>query len=546
MNLDRMCIRWMVTALAAGSAGFCFDRDVAAQEGPADVEEGVHVLMRGPVHEAFAEPLLFNPEPGIMVQIAPPGPIEEVPPEQRLEGDNVAWIPGYWAWDDEANDFLWVSGIWRALPPDRQWVPGYWSRTGQGYQWISGYWAEAAVSHAEYLPEPPESLEVGPNVAAPSDDYIWAPGCWVWQKGWFMQPGRYLWRPGYWAKANPDWDWIPACYVWTPRGWIFVDSYWDYPVSRRGILFAPVRFDRSVYTRRGFSYSPRTVINPDSFSDQLFLRPRSSHYYFGDYYSPDYYSAGFYPLFSADSSRYGYDPIYTRTRWDHRRDHDWDNRVQEEYRQRRDHKEARPPRTWEGVKKIGTSPAISREKTAEIAASLDQWTKKKDSPMRFKPLAGEERQKLVGGERDVQKFREERNIRESKKERPPAEPPVRKSKSEKVKLPKSPIVAKPAAQLGKGQSPPKKHEAPKPDPKIRPGTKKEGGKPEPPGEKPKDQSKGGRQEPPKRASMEKRKDEPQQTTKGASIEKQDGSRDKPKEKAKDKGKGQGEDTDSKR
>ena len=42
----------------------------------------------------------------------PPEAIEEVPPEQRPEGDNVAWIPGYTAWDDERGDFLWVSGIW--------------------------------------------------------------------------------------------------------------------------------------------------------------------------------------------------------------------------------------------------------------------------------------------------------------------------------------------------------------------------------------------------------------------------------------------------
>lgn len=33
-----------------------------------------------------------------------------LPPDQKPEGDDVAWIPGYWAWDDERNDFLWVSG----------------------------------------------------------------------------------------------------------------------------------------------------------------------------------------------------------------------------------------------------------------------------------------------------------------------------------------------------------------------------------------------------------------------------------------------------
>ena len=50
-----------------------------------------------------------------------------------IPGDNVVWIPGYWSWDDSRNDFLWVSGIWRNLPPGRQWVPGYWSEAAGGF-----------------------------------------------------------------------------------------------------------------------------------------------------------------------------------------------------------------------------------------------------------------------------------------------------------------------------------------------------------------------------------------------------------------------------
>ena len=103
-----------------------------------EAEEGVEVLTRGPVHEAFAETVTFDPEPGIVVPKAPPAAIEEMPPEQRPEGANVAWIPGYWAWDDERTDFLWVSGIWRALPPGRQWVPGYWGRSGRALNGLPG------------------------------------------------------------------------------------------------------------------------------------------------------------------------------------------------------------------------------------------------------------------------------------------------------------------------------------------------------------------------------------------------------------------------
>jgi len=50
---------------------------VMAQDRPADVQEDVQVQTRGPVHEAFAETVSFNPEPGNIVPKAPPAPIEE-------------------------------------------------------------------------------------------------------------------------------------------------------------------------------------------------------------------------------------------------------------------------------------------------------------------------------------------------------------------------------------------------------------------------------------------------------------------------------------
>ena len=298
MNVRPICKWCVVSTLLALGLSFGLNKALFAQPVPANAEEGVQVLTRGPVHEAFAETVTYDPEPGIVTPTAPPAAIEEVPPEQRLEGDNVAWIPGYWAWDDERNDFLWVSGIWRALPPGRQWEPGYWGKSSQGYQWVSGYWADAQANEVEYLPEPPASVEVGPNIAAPSADQTWLPGSWLWQNG------RYAWRPGFWATAQPNWDWVPAHYVWAPRGYVFVDGYWDYSIGRRGVLFAPVYFNRGVYTRRGFSYSPTTVIDLAAFTNHLFLRPRYQHYYFGDYYAPNYRSAGFYPWFSVNTGRF--------------------------------------------------------------------------------------------------------------------------------------------------------------------------------------------------------------------------------------------------
>src|SRR5688572_22668104 len=177
-HFSMLCIVAAEMFLGIGSG---WSQTIAAPRDGPGIEQGVEVLTRGPVHEAFAGTVTFNPEPGIVAPKAPPAAIEELPPEQRAEGTNVAWIPGYWAWDDERNDFLWVSGIWRALPPGRQWVPGYWGQTGQVAQWTSGYWADANATEIQYLPEPPASVEEGPSVAAPSPDQHWLPGCWVWQ-----------------------------------------------------------------------------------------------------------------------------------------------------------------------------------------------------------------------------------------------------------------------------------------------------------------------------------------------------------------------------
>src|SRR5438105_1908609 len=60
-----------------------------AAERRADADGQGEVLTRGPVHEAFAEPVQFNPKPGAVVPKQPPAPIEELPPDQKPEGQNV-------------------------------------------------------------------------------------------------------------------------------------------------------------------------------------------------------------------------------------------------------------------------------------------------------------------------------------------------------------------------------------------------------------------------------------------------------------------------
>src|SRR5207248_1484844 len=149
-----------------------------------------------------------KPEASPVVPKEPPEPIDELPPDQKPEGDNVQWIPGYWAWDDQASDFLWISGFWRDVPPGRRWVPGTWQKVEGGWQWVAGFW--------------------------------------------------------------------------------------DHPLHERGLLFAPVRIDRTVLARR-WTYVPSYCVQSDFLLTALFVRPSHQHYYFGDYFERSYVKSGFVP-----------------------------------------------------------------------------------------------------------------------------------------------------------------------------------------------------------------------------------------------------------
>src|SRR5688500_14899848 len=75
---------------------------VAAPDG----QDGMQVLEQGPVHEAFAEPVVLEAAKRIVIDRAPPEVINELPPDVRAEGNNVQWISGYWMWSDQQNDFI--------------------------------------------------------------------------------------------------------------------------------------------------------------------------------------------------------------------------------------------------------------------------------------------------------------------------------------------------------------------------------------------------------------------------------------------------------
>lgn len=440
----------MACAASAIFAGAALDPGIAfGQEAePEDME----VLTRGPVHEAFAESVSFDPEPGIIIATQPPEAVEELPPEQQLEGDNVAWIPGYWAWDEEQNDFIWISGIWRNLPPDRQWEPGYWSDLDGGrFQWTSGYWSDTATTEVSYVSTaPPRNIDAGPNIEASSDDQSWIPGNWYWADT------RYVWRPGYWTPLREDWTWVPSRYCWTPRGYVYVDGYWDHAVVRRGVVFAPVRFHHQVYSRPDYSYTPAIVVALNVFSDHLFVRPRYNHYYFGDYYAPRYRESGFFASFSWHSGRRGYDPIYAHDRWRHRGDSRWERRRHDDFDYFRDHENARPPRTWAAMRDY-RDDRFNDGRNRRFASSLANYSGQSDGNRRFRKLEESRRKEIVTQRQEMKSFSKQRRERESRKD--VDEKTSDRKSGVREKLDRSPIRGREADKFAKNDAPPKRPEA---------------------------------------------------------------------------------------
>lgn len=297
-------------------------------------QDGMQVLDEGPIHEAFAEPIVLDARPRVVTDREPPEPINEVPPAVKPDGENVEWIPGYWMWSDIQKDFVWVSGVWRDVPPGRRWVPGHWTKAAGGFEWVAGLWAGAEVQEVQMLPNPPDTLEVGPSSPAPGDNFFWVPGCWV------MQNGGFAWRAGYWYAGQQNWVWVPDHYNYTPGGSIFVSGYWDYPLVRRGLLYAPVWWPQRNYGYAGFAYRPYRAINASLLLGSLFFNDRYHGYYYGH---GRWNNNHFHPWWDRGYNgrgRYGhgYDPLWAYHRWhDGRNRNDWHDHMRRDWDPDRHH-----------------------------------------------------------------------------------------------------------------------------------------------------------------------------------------------------------------
>lgn len=395
----------LMLALAVFMAtGALYHEARGQQSPPVPAEEQPEVLTRGPVNEAFAQPVNLEDQNGLVAPKEPPADIEEIPPQERPAGDQYAWVPGYWAWDSERNDYIWVSGCWRAVPPGMYWVPGYWAKAATGWQWVPGFWAPVDNKEIEYLPEPPALTAVEPPGPSPSSDRIWVPPCWYWYGG------DYVLRPGYWLAAQPNWVWVPSCYVRTPRGYVFASGHWDYVFARRGVLFAPVYFPRRVYERRGFSYSLSIAVNIGNLEFGLFTRPQYSHFYFGDYYDSVYISFGIFPRYECERRHTWYDPNYMHDRWRHHRARPhWEAYERQEYERRRADKRLRPPRTYREMEHRVSGMRVAQRRNIEIAGPMKHVVAEKKTMYKLEQIRPEVRRQISQHSNNVHTFVKERS-----------------------------------------------------------------------------------------------------------------------------------------
>ena len=342
----------------------------------AEVVRQVQVEGRGPLHEAYAQPWNQNPRPNEAVAEKPPEPVAEEPPDDRPPGDGVQWIPGYWQWDDDKKDFVWVSGLWRDAPNGRRWVQGYWANTAEGWRWVNGHWAADQEQDNQYVPNPPTNDDQGPRTRAPDADSFYIPGT------WFYSDNGYGYRDGYWADIRPGYSWVPARYIWSPNGWIFASGFWDLAIGSRGLLFAPVYFGPRV---GGFGYRPSVTLAFGAVANSLFVRPNFGHYYFGDFYARSYIGAGFQPWANFASRQY--DPIFAYERWANRGNAQWLSGLHATYTGRANGTLAAPPRTFADQARLAAG--------ARSSATLMPLDQLRQSGQRLVPLSTAQRSTQV-------------------------------------------------------------------------------------------------------------------------------------------------------
>lgn len=181
-----------------------------------------------PIHEAFV-PRNRDLTPQQVINKPPPAPIAETPPPQPFP--QTVWIPGYWFWMHEKQDFVWICGVWRLPPPDHAWLPGIWKEVQEGWTYACGAWMpDQAKAPWVYSKNPPPSSQNENAGKPPSREYFWFSGFWELASS----AGKFQWLSGSWQKFDSKWILEPAHWIWRPEGYLLVPVYWDWHLDQRG------------------------------------------------------------------------------------------------------------------------------------------------------------------------------------------------------------------------------------------------------------------------------------------------------------------------
>lgn len=259
----------------------------------------------GPLHEAFATPISINLLLDA-IELEPPQSINErIPKQLDIQAE---WISGYWQWDFNANDFVWVSGVWRRPPPGHQWVSGLWKKYGSEWVRVPGYWSKVPEQSADFISVPPPDPLDENTASPPSSNVFWVNGHWY----FMFNLQEFHWVPGHWDEFDPQWVLVPAHYVWRPGGYVYVPAYWDWPIEERGTAYTSVKIDPDY--RYHVVFEPTSILKSEIIVKQLFLHYPDYLCFFHHHY---HYHLDFWKAFCCYPPWWGWDTWWGFTWHDH-------------------------------------------------------------------------------------------------------------------------------------------------------------------------------------------------------------------------------------
>jgi hypothetical protein len=117
------------------------------------------ILATFSVQAMFATHEALNPNPTQSGLIEKEPPLPLLDPIAPQPSPDTRWVPGYFSWNPEKQDFEWEPGIWIKAPEGTVWVPGKWKNDQGGYIRIQGYFAKKLQETEAPLPNLKETLD---------------------------------------------------------------------------------------------------------------------------------------------------------------------------------------------------------------------------------------------------------------------------------------------------------------------------------------------------------------------------------------------------